>query len=71
MGVFAFALNAVAQIDTVHGVVAAFCVGVGTSGPQVWLDLFGSPFDAYSVQRFWGVRMFESRCARSDRNTYF
>ena len=54
MGVFAFALNAVAQIDTVHCVVAAFCVGVGISGPQEWLDLFGSPFDAYSVQRFWG-----------------
>ena len=54
MGVFAFTLNAVAQIDTVHGVVGAFCVGVGISGPQEWLDLFGNPFDAYSVQRFWG-----------------
>ena len=53
-GVFAFALNSVAQIDTVHCVLAAFCVGVGISGPQEWLDLFGSPFDAYSVQRFWG-----------------
>ena len=53
-GVFAFALNAVAQIDTVHCVLAAFCVGVGITGPQEWLDLFGSPFDAYSVQRFWG-----------------
>ena len=41
MGVFAFALNAVAQIDTVHGVVGAFCVGVGISGPQEWLDLLG------------------------------
>ena len=54
MGVFAFALNAVAQIDTVHCVLAAFCVDVGISGRQEWLDLFGNPFDAYSVQRFWG-----------------
>ncbi|KIJ91659.1 hypothetical protein K443DRAFT_685834 [Laccaria amethystina LaAM-08-1] len=53
-GVFAFALNAVAQINTLHCVLAAFCVGVGISGPQEWLDLFGSPFDAYTVQRFWG-----------------
>ena len=54
MGVFAFALNAVAQIDTVPGVVAAFCVGVGISGPQEWLNMFGNPSDAYSVQIFWG-----------------
>jgi hypothetical protein len=53
-GVFAFALNAVAQINTVHCVLAAFCVGVGISGPQEWLNVFGSPFDAYTVQRFWG-----------------
>ncbi|EDR15395.1 uncharacterized protein LACBIDRAFT_301678 [Laccaria bicolor S238N-H82] len=53
-GVFAFALNAIAQINTIHCVLAAFCVGVGISGPEEWPDLFGSPFDAYSVQRFWG-----------------
>ncbi|EDR03831.1 uncharacterized protein LACBIDRAFT_306530 [Laccaria bicolor S238N-H82] len=53
-GIFAFALNAIAQINTIHCVLAAFCVGVGISGPEEWPDLFGSPFDAYSVQRFWG-----------------
>jgi hypothetical protein len=53
-GVFAFALNTVAQVNTVHCVLAAFCAGVGISGPQEWLDVFGSPFDAYSVQGFWG-----------------
>ena len=53
--VFAFALNAVAQIDTaVHCALAAFSRGVEVFGPQEWLDLFGSPFDGYSVQRFWG-----------------
>ena len=54
LGVIAFTLNAVAQINMVHCVLAAFCVGVGISGPQEWLDLFGSSFDVYSVQRFWG-----------------
>ena len=54
LGVIVFALNAVAQINMVHCVLAAFCVGVGISGPQEWLDLFGSSFDVYSVQRFWG-----------------
>lgn len=53
-GVFAFALNIVARIFAVHSALAAFCVGIGISGPQEWPDLFGSPFDAYSVQRFWG-----------------
>jgi len=53
-GVFAFALNAVAQINTVHCILTAFYVGVGISGPKEWLDRFGSPFEAYSVQRFWG-----------------
>ena len=53
-GVFVLTFNTVAQIDMVHCVLAAFCVGVGISGPQEWLDLFGNSFDAYSLQRFWG-----------------
>jgi hypothetical protein len=53
-GVFAFALGAVTHINTLHCVLAVLCVGVGISRPQEWPDLFGSPFNAYSVQRFWG-----------------
>ena len=53
LGIIAFALNAVAQINMVHCVLAAFCVGVRISGPQEGLDQFGSPFDVYSAQRFW------------------
>ena len=52
-------------------VLAALCVGVGISGPQEWLDLFGSPFVAYSVQGFWGYVRSNPRCARSDQNTHF
>ena len=54
LGVIAFTLNAVAQINMVHCVLAAFCVGVGISGPQEWLDLLGCSFDVNSVQQFWG-----------------
>lgn len=53
-GVCAFALGAVTHISLLHSVLAVLCVGVGISRPQEWPDLFGSPFNAYSVQRFWG-----------------
>ena len=66
-GVFAFALGAVTHISLLHSVLAILCVGVGISRPQEWPDLFGSPFNAYSVRRFWGcvqwLRFYQSACS--------
>lgn len=42
-------------LNAVHAIVSTFWVGiVGIDEPHDWPPLFGSIFDAYSLQRFWG-----------------
>jgi hypothetical protein len=38
----------------VYNLIAFICVGSGFSEPKYWRPLFGSPFQAYSIGRFWG-----------------
>lgn len=38
----------------VYNLIAFIWVGSGLSEPKYWRPLFGSPFQAYSIGRFWG-----------------
>ena len=37
-----------------YSVVALLSVGWGSSRPEDWPPYFGSPFESYSIRRFWG-----------------
>ena len=37
-----------------HHILSVFFVGVGLDEPEDWPELYGSPWQMYSVRRFWG-----------------
>ena len=37
-----------------HRILSVFFVGVGLDEPEEWPELYGSPWQMYSVRRFWG-----------------
>ncbi|KAJ3511369.1 hypothetical protein NLJ89_g4132 [Agrocybe chaxingu] len=53
VGVTGFAAAGFARINMLNCLLSAAIVGLGISSPERWPNLFGSPLDAWSVQRFW------------------
>ncbi|KAL8791761.1 MAG: hypothetical protein Q9195_005637 [Heterodermia aff. obscurata] len=43
-----------AVISAYHHALSVFFVGVGLDAPHEWPTLYGSPWEMYSVRRFWG-----------------
>ncbi|CAA7267489.1 unnamed protein product [Cyclocybe aegerita] len=52
-GVAGFAAAGFARINMLNCLLSVIIVGSGLSSPERWPNLFGSPLDAWSVQRFW------------------
>jgi hypothetical protein len=53
LGVVGFGVAGYARINLVHCLLSAGVVACGFSAPERWPNLFGSPLQAWSVQRFW------------------
>ncbi|MCJ1453678.1 hypothetical protein MMC28_004026 [Mycoblastus sanguinarius] len=52
--VFHFTWSAWAIFTGIHDVLALISVGVGLDDPENWPPLYGSPYQMYSLRRFWG-----------------
>jgi len=53
LGAAGYGVGGCAGMGTIHTAVSIFAVGSGLSNPNGWPDLFGSPVEVWSVQRFW------------------
>ena len=49
----ALCINIVCFMNIGYGLMAIVGVGLGLTEPSVWKPTFGSPKEAYSLQRFW------------------
>ncbi|KDR78654.1 hypothetical protein GALMADRAFT_223911 [Galerina marginata CBS 339.88] len=53
LGVASFAVAGAARITSMDYALSIIVVGLGWSRPDRWPGLFGSPMEAWTVQRFW------------------
>lgn len=53
LGVIGFGLGGIFMISGVNSLLSAVIVGCGYSSPSRWPWLFGSPFQLWSIRRFW------------------
>lgn len=53
LGVAGFGVAGYARINLMHCLLSAGVIACGFSAPERWPNLFGSPLQAWSVQRFW------------------
>jgi len=53
LGAAGYGIGGCIGIAAVHTVVSIFAVATGLSSPEGWLELFGSPTEIWSIQRFW------------------
>jgi len=53
LGASGFGLGGLFTISGVNSILAAFVVGCGYSSPERWPWMFGSPFQLWSIRRFW------------------
>ena len=51
---FGLAAGEYLLLTTLHCIYSIIMVGLGVSEPRQWPALFGSPFEAFTVRRFWG-----------------
>ena len=54
VNVIIYGISAMVAIDMTHRALGILNVGLGAVEPSEWVPLFGSFYDAYSLQRFWG-----------------
>ena len=52
--VFGMSTTTMAIHSLAYNVFATIGVLLGFSTPQDWPDMFGNPFDAYTIKNFWG-----------------
>jgi len=53
LGVTCFGLGGVFTLSGLNSILAAVVVACGFSSPERWPWLFGSPFQLWSIRRFW------------------
>ncbi|KAF9554739.1 hypothetical protein CPC08DRAFT_766469 [Agrocybe pediades] len=53
LGVSCFGIAGASRIEAMYCMLSMAIVGLGFSSPHRWPRAFGSPLDAWSVQRFW------------------
>jgi len=53
LGAAGYGVGGCAGMGAIHTAISIFAVGSGLSNPSGWLDLFGSPVEVWSIQRFW------------------
>lgn len=51
--VLVWTAGTVSEMTLLQSTAAALSVGVGASEPEDWPSMFGSPFHAYTVRKFW------------------
>jgi hypothetical protein len=54
VNVIVYGISAMVAIDMTHRTLGILYVGLGAVEPSEWVPLFGSLYDAYSLQKFWG-----------------